>query len=342
MPGSIAESYESQGPLNAPLQQGLETISQDQEILFTQYVKLILPLDGYVFWVRSDLVGAAALCNCYNCSNQQVTPTTPYVNPTQAVLGPPGPYLKVQGSLHYSTSVRQSEDETMAVNSVIFTAQSEVNDFNLIGPTVMYIGTFEGRRFAFSKRDAWYKQAGLYHYQGDAVYPALASQLVDDVSAFDTTNVIVSNSLPIWLALNQFMPMYPSFLVEENIPPPYASVHIPPDSTTAVAARPAWGHTGTHSQLVKEKVKITVYGLRNFSALDFQDYVFQNSLDNPTVWGLMNMPVMQDEKRIQSELTVIAQKKSFEMEVNYYQIRVRDIARQLIQGAVPDIYLEPL
>ena len=248
----------------------------------------------------------------------------------------------MQGSLHYSTIVKQNEDETMALNSVIFTSESEVQDFNLIGPTVMYIGEFEGRRFAFSRRDGFYKQSGIYHYKGDAVYPALASQLVDDISQFDSTNVIVSNSLPIWLGLNQFFPMYPSFLVEENIVPPYASVHIPADSTTAIAARPHWSRHGTHSQLVRERVKITLYGIRNFNALDFQDYVFQNSLDNPSVWGLCNMPVMRDEKRTQTELTVIAQKKTFELDVNYYQRRVRDISRQLILKCIPKIILEPL
>jgi hypothetical protein len=342
MPGSISEAFESQSPLQGPLDSGLETISNSQTVAFTQYVKLILPLDGYVFWVRADLVGSAALCACYNCTTQQVKPTFPYINPTQAVLGPDGPFLQVAGSLHYTSVVQQNEDETFAKNSVVFTAQSEVQEFNLIGPSVMYIGEYEGRRFAFKQRDGWYKQAGIYHYRGDAVYPALESQLIDDVSQFDTTNVIVSNSLPIWLRLNQFMPMYPSFLVEENIVPPYASVHIPAESTTALAARPHWGKRGTHSQLVRETVKITLYGMRNFNALDFQDYVFQDSLDNPSVWGLCNMPVMRDEKRTQSELTVIAQKKTFELEINYYQRRVRDISRQLILYCVPTIILGEL
>ena len=85
MPGSIAEAFESQSPLQGPLDSGLETISNSQTVTFVQYVKLILPLDGYVFWVRSDLVSSEALCNCYNCSTQQVKPTFPYINPTEAV-----------------------------------------------------------------------------------------------------------------------------------------------------------------------------------------------------------------------------------------------------------------
>lgn len=327
---SIAESYEHQGPLNPPLQSGIETISQNQEVVFTLYVKLILPLDGYVFWVRSDLVDELMVCNCWK-----------YAAPPLDGSSPPGPVFSAQGSLHYSTQVKQNEDETMALNRVVFTAQEEVQEFNNVGPCTMYIGVFEKVRFAFSNRGMFYQQAGIYHYQGDAIYPALASQIIDSLDNFDTNNVIVSNSLPIWLMLNQFMPMYPSFLVTENLQPPYASVHIPPENTTALAAMPLWDKTSTHSQLVKDRVRITLYGMRNFNALDFQDYVFQYSLDNPSVMGIMNMPVMQDVKRTQSELMVIAQKKVFEVEINYYQIRVRDLALQYITKVIPQFITEP-
>jgi hypothetical protein len=320
---SIAESINSANPLQGPLKEGLDTLSASQQITFTLYVKLILPLDRYVFWVRSDLVSDMALGGAYSYSVPD------------GGGPPPAPVICVPGSLHYATQVKQNEDESIAVRSVTFTAESEVQDFNKVGPCVMYIGEFEGLRFAFNRRESFYQQAGLFHYTGDAVYPALASQLVDCLEDFDATNVVVSNSLPIWLALNKFMPMYPSFLVQENLEPPYASVHIPPDSTRAIGAAPFWDRTGTHSQLVREKVKITLYGLRNYNALDFQDYLFQNSLDNPSVWGLCNTPVMQDEKRTQSELTILAQKKVFELEINYYQVRARNIARQLILKCIP-------
>jgi hypothetical protein len=330
---SIADSLESQSPLQGPLDAGLDTLSGSQTVVFTQYVKLVLPLDGYVFWVRSDLVSAVMRCTCY-----QYMPVDPLAGPQ----APPAPVIEVKGSLHYSTDVKQDEDQTMALNRVIFTSQTEVNDFNGIGPCVMYIGEFEGQKFAFNSRASFYKQAGLWHYSGDALYPALASQIVDDLDNLDTSNVIVSNSLPIWLTLNAFMPMYPSYLVQENLEPPYASVHIDPASTTAIGAAPLISATGSHSQLVSERVKITLYGLRNFSALDFQDYVFQYSLDNPDLFGIMDMPVMRDEKRTQSELTIIAQKKTFELKINYYQLRAREIGRQLILYCLPEIILAPL
>jgi len=327
---SIAESYDSQGKLAAPLKAGLETLSDNQTIRFTRYVKAVLPLDGFVFWIRSDLASQAQICQCYQYSGfVPKDGTAPYGN-----------VVDIPGSFHYASEVVQEEDQSIAVNKIIFTAEQPIQEFNFIGPHIMYIGEFEGIRFAFNHRKWFYKQADIYHYEGHAVFPALETQLIDDISQLDLSNVVVSNSLPIWLTLNKFMPMYPSYLVLDNVEPPYASVHIIPESTQAIAERPQWGPTGTHSQLVKEKVRITLYGLRNFNALDFQDYVFQYSLDNPSVFGVMNMPVMQDLKRTQSELLVIAQKKQFEIEINYYQLRVREIARQLILHCIPEIIVQ--
>jgi hypothetical protein len=331
---SIAESYDHQKPLNPPLQTGLETLSQDQEIEFTLYVKLILPLDGYVFWVRSDLVSQLMVCNCWQYS-------TPVPDDGSS---PPGPTFCAKGSFHYSSQIKQGEDETMSLNRVVFTAQEEIKEFNAVGPCTMYIGEFDKDlvRFSFSNRASFYKQADIFHYQGDAIYPALESQIIDSLDNFDVNNVIVSNSLPIWLMLNQFMPMYPSFLVTPNLQPPYASVHVVPDSTQAIGMQPLWDIRSNHSQLVSEKVRITLYGMRNFNALDFQDYVFQYSLDNPTVLGFMNMPVMRDDKRTQSELGILAQKKVFECEINYYQTRVRNIALQYIIQCIPTVTVEPI
>ena len=83
-----------------------------------------------------------------------------------------------------------------------------------------------------------------------------------------------------------------------------------------------------------------MYGLGNNQAMDFQDYVFQYSL-NTDVIGVMNMPVIRDEKRTQSELSVIAMKKSIEIEVSYYQARVNTIARQFIKSAIPTYMVAP-
>lgn len=325
---SVEESIGVQNQLRATLDLGIDTLSVNQEITFTKYIKLVLPLDGYVFWVRADLVSQGALYNVaeYNRNNyNQAAPVTA------------APTVKVKGSLHYATDQVQREDETFGLNRVLFTAESEIQDFNQVSPHVMFLGTFQGIRFAFTARRQFYQQADIFHYEGDAVYPAMETQIVDSLAGFDTSNVIVSNSLPAWLGLNKFMPMYPSYLLPENIEPLYASVHIQPESTNAIQAVPRIDSaTSSHYQLVTDHVKITMYGLRNFNALDWVDYVLQY-MTNYDVMGLMNMPVIRDEKRLQSELNVIAMKKSIEFDVSYYQTRVNDVAKQLILSATMSI-----
>ena len=67
--------------------------------------------------------------------------------------------------------------------------------------------------------------------------------------------------------------------------------------------------------------------------MDFQDYILSNSLNDE--FGIMNMPIIKDEVRTQSELNVRGMKKSIEFEISYYQSVAQDIARQLILSSIP-------
>jgi hypothetical protein len=160
-------------------------------------------------------------------------------------------------------------------------------------------------RFAFSRRQNFYQQAGKYHYVGDAVYPFMETQIIDDPVQFDTLNVVVSNSLPIWLAFDQMnppfpfparqqIPMYPSFLVPDDIAPPYAAVHIVPDSTRAIAGAPQYDQFHSQYQFVQERVEVTFYGLRNFNVLDFTSYVQWMAEQENAPFGIMNIPLPRD------------------------------------------------
>lgn len=324
---TIAETVGTKTELASGLAQGVNTISLNQTVTFTLYVRLVLPLDGYVFWVNAALLTDSALFDAAQYNRLE------YDNYEAPV---PSRILVAQGSLHYTSETNQLEDRTTAFNTMIFTSLQEITDFNSINPSMMYVATYEGIKFAFNRRDAFYKQADLYHYSGKALYSIMDTQLIDSMTGFDTTNVIVSNSLPIWLTLNQYFPMFPSYLVDQNIPPPYAAVDIDPRSTQALQSAPLITLDSSHYQLVKESVKIIIYGTRNYNALEFQDYVFQYSLNTDNI-GILNMPVIQDEKVTQSEFGIIAQKKSITFEISYYQKNLLDIARQLIEHAFIDV-----
>lgn len=344
---TVTESAGAKTPMGSDLAAGVDALSLDQQITFTLYVRLVLPLDGYVFWVKAELLTPSALANA-------LRPGVVPPNLAPAIVAA-AKTLIVKGSLHYGTDSRQEQEENYSANRMVFTAEDEVNDLDNITPGTMWIGSdpeiLSGRRFTFSSQTSRYEKAGLWHYVGFAVYPDMQTQIIDDLAGFDSTNVVVSNSLPAWLALNSYVPFYgfgnpslplfPSFLVPANLVPPFAAVHIAPESTRALAAAPRIGRRSSHDQLCADVVKITLWGIRNFSALDFLDCVNQYSLDVAAI-GIMNVPVVRDEKRTQNELNTIAMKKSIEFEVSYLQSRMNDVARQTIKSAIINFDPEPL
>jgi hypothetical protein len=303
-------------PLAASLAAGVENISYNQRVNFTLYKKVILPVDGFVFWVKWDLASGG------------IDPTLPGT-------------LSIKGSLHYSTDVGQHEDATIAYNTIVFTALSEVDTFKDINPQTMYLANFEGIRFSFSSRGKFYEQANLYHYMGTAVSAIDETQVIDTQAELDALEPIVSNSLPIWLAMRSYVPpypgftcpidLYPSFLVPDNLQPPYGAVHI--EDTRSLVETAFLGPTLTSQQLAAETVRVTTYGVNNDTIITFLNFVIQYSYDWNFI-GMMNMPIIVDEKRTSPELGVLAQKKTIEFKIAYLQKSVRNVARQFIKHCV--------
>lgn len=335
---SVKEASSAKTELASDLDAGVQTISLNQEIKFGLYVRVVLPLDGYVFWLNANLMSNAALIEA-NIVTSQIL---------QEVDGEESLSIKTLGSLHFGTDIRQEEQENYAANRMIFTSEEEVTYFNQIAPNLMWIGEFEGMRFGFSSQSSRYKQAGLWHYVGFAIYADMDTQIINQVSQFSTAQ-IVSNSLPAWLAMNNYKPiygfgnpgitLYPSFLSPNNLAPPFATVHIDPSGTRALASAPTIdSSTSRHTQLCAERVRVTLWGANNAFAMNFFDMVYQYSSDVGTI-GIMNMPVPRDEKRTQTELVAIAQKKVVEYEISYLQQSMRNISQQLITSVVPTFYV---
>jgi hypothetical protein len=80
-------------------------------------------------------------------------------------------------------------------------------------------------------------------------------------------------------------------------------------------------------------VTISITGLRNASIEDFLRYVQQYTLGDDAEMGVMNIPVVQDERVTQNELNIIAMRKTIKFKINYYQQRMRDLSRRLITSA---------
>ena len=319
---SIAsEAAAAPNELESALYQGIENLSRGQSFTFVQFQRYVLPLDGYIYWVQTA---------------------------TQSV---------VKGSLHYSIQKEQEEAQTITVNSVVFTAESEVAFLNTIQPGYMWIatvtqpgtdpdGTVEPMQIAFSRRGAFYEQDGLYHYTGFEVYPALKTQIVTSSTGLSAQEPIVSNSLPIWLSQNSFAPVFPSFLVPDNLPPPYIVVHIDPARTDPLQAFPLYTWPGTEEsgtgtsplyqqtsqQLMRDRVKLTLFGFNNQLAIQYFSSLINYSI-NTDDFGFCNSPAIRDDKYPQVEISAIAQQKTIEIEASYYQSTADAVAQRLILSA---------
>lgn len=292
---------------------GIDDISQQRLVTFVSYIKRVLPLDGFVFWIRAEQIEAT-------------------------------------GSLHYMSERQQEEDETAARNAVVFTTTNQLAQLNTRGTTTLMVGSFEGMSYAFSSHGWFNALAGVWHYTGSALTPAMETQLVDEASQIDPTKLIVSNSLPAWLSLVSYTPpwlvplnplitLYPSFLVPDNLSPPYGSVHIEPSRTESLQGSPTFV-VSSHYQLTTDQVRVTLYGCDNAMALDFLDLVLRFSFDQDII-GIMNMPVVRDDKRAWPEGMILAQKKLIDFQVSYNQSRVNDLAVQLITAASMTVLFPP-
>lgn len=290
--------------LAAGLQAAVAQLSEGQDFAFTLYKRLVLPADGFVFWAPASTV------------------SPPVVGPLLA--------FTVNGSLHLTQDTQQQSEANYDIQSVVFTTKKQVTAFEEIDPGLMYVLTLpNGSLLAFNGQRMRYDPAGIWHYYGRALFPFEASQVI--ANALDIPDdAVVSNSLPLWLAMTtDTLPVYPSFLVPQNAIPPYVSVDI--ENTEAIGAAPLRYLDDSQSQLTQETVAFTFYGVRNNGVLDFQAAVLDNSLSGD--YGMMNSPVPVDEKQPQSEFGIIAQRKKMVAQVNYYQTRTRAVARKLILSA---------
>jgi hypothetical protein len=302
----IAENTGTQ--LSAVLQSAVETISSSQQITFRLYVKQVLPLDGFVYWVNATIINKDELVRLEIDSLHTVA---------------------INGSLHRQVVTEQSETVSRAVNSIIFTPTEKIDDFNAESPDAIYLGEYAGTQFAFSRMDSRYTQSGIYHYRGTAILPTMRTQIIDSPDDI-SDELVLSNSTPIWLALKKYATVYPSFLSPANLKPPYIVADVrdthPLQMAPLMSSSARWQH-------VQDRVRITLYGMSNADVLAYLDYVVSSALEDEN-FGITNLPVVTDGKANQVEITALAKQKFIDFDVNYYQATTRDISRQLIKEVI--------
>lgn len=302
----LAENTGSQ--LASVLQSAVETLSSAEEITFRLYVKQVLPLDGFVYWINAAILSPEELT--------RMKVINPHV-------------LSVKGSLHRQVVNEQSATNYRTVNNIIFTPIEKIDDFNVGEPEAIYLGEYAGTQFAFSRMDSRYSRSEIFHYRGTAILPTMRTQIIDSVDDISSEQIL-SNSTPVWLSLKQFGSVYPSFLSPANLKPPYLVADV--RDTVALQAAPLTRECRRY-QLVQDRVRLTLYGFSNNRAMDFMDYVVETALIGEQ-FGITNIPVVNDEKSNQVEINALAKRKYIDFDVNYYQATTREISRQLIRNVI--------
>lgn len=293
---------------SGPIGDGINVLTLAVEVEFQKYSRVVLPLDGYIFWQPMD----EAIC--------------------------------VKGSVHFAQEIDQEETETYGAITVTFTTREPLVGFEALPPNTLHVGRIHGVRYAFSRQQGLFQEAGLWHYQGRSIPPALESQFLDTPGSIDPDQAVTSNSLALWLELNTFqnvltgknglaggLLLYPAGLVPPNLPAPYGVVKI--EDTRALQAVPLIGPTSSSDQLNADRVRITLYGLQHNAGIDFLNAVLQYSLLTDNL-GLMNMPTVIDGSRQMPELQAVALQKFVLFEMSYLQSRVNNVARKLIKSAM--------
>jgi hypothetical protein len=326
----LSESQTKQTALAGALSAGLDNIRYGQEIAFTPYIRLVLPIDGFVFWVRYDQVGAETLKDA-------------------GLLDEGAQPITVDCDIHMATSTDQSEDENIDVSNVVVTTKQEVRPFHDAIVTVMWLAESEGVRFAINSRKSFSQQANVFHYVGKTIYPAMMTQIIDDASQFNLRELVLSNSTALWLFIASDIhravwlpgftfPLFPKYLIPDNLDPPYGVVSPLEGTIRGINLAPTYSLTFSRDHFVEEEVDIILYGCPHRIAADFVDSVLGYTLAE-TTFGIQNTPTIKDEPRQQTELSVLAQKKRINFKINFHQRVLRDMAIRLITKCVPNITL---
>ncbi|QDH14152.1 hypothetical protein E3E12_08070 [Formicincola oecophyllae] len=284
-----------------------------QNITFRQYRRMVLPLDGHVFWVATGTTQTLA------------------------------------ATLNAATSAVQTAQETASPTALTLTinASDDLKPFTARAQGLLWVGTWQGQDFAISNASTSDLNAGSVLYSGQTITAPFAAQFVDDASQLDNKALLTSSCLPAFLAMPsqptpltkscpwpEGVPVFPSFAVPDDQPTPYIAVCCRPKTLAPVSMAPSHDAASkTSSQIVREGVRLTLMGLDNQQACQVRDYVRQWALGHDSVLGVVNSPVIRDRPQKNPATATQAVRKTIDFTVMYPQRAMADIAMGLIKAA---------
>lgn len=303
-------------PLATSQADSVGDVSDDQRLTFKQYRRVVLPADGFIFWVS---------CNIER---------------------------EITGSAHIQTNNTQDEWQAANHGKIILTTPEELPPFRAQENELdtVWVGVWEGMPFAIGSQSARYVQAGLCRYVGDTITPAFAAQFLDTEDDLKGLSPYASTSLPLFLRMPQYpnpalawcpwpsgTSIFPSFSVPDNQKPPYITVHIEASATKPLSMGTLSAQSGTTGTIVKEHVRLRLLGLNNARASNLLNYITHWALIHADEIGVLNTPIVVDEKNPLPNINALAPLKTIELDIMYSQSSARDAALQTITHATTSL-----
>jgi len=295
--------------LDNTLFEGYQQLSGNQKITFTRYVSKILPIDGWHFWVKAELLD-----------------------------GETEPFNKVvSGTLHQSVNQTQEATKSNAITSIILTVNQPIDLLKEVNQESMWLGEYDGSKFSFNIQNAFYDNANQFHYAGDAVYIENSDAFIDDINDLNLDDTVITNCIPLFIALNDQVQIYPAFLNPTNLKPPYATIEV--KQTTGVAAGITFNEFDDSKLMQWDKVELSIFGLRKKQLSDFLKYLTTKQLETEA-FGIYWLPSIQNENIPQSEVNILTNKKVLSFDVNYVIEDIRNAATAFIENIFVDFFVK--
>lgn len=306
--GIDSEIASGGGFLKDVIETGWATLAQAREFDLVKYNAFRNPADGYLYWLKTDEV------------------------------------QKITGSLHNRAIQENTQDHTNNRNTIILTTSDQIKGFDVADPTTALFISIQiddpsivdggPMIIGFNSSDAFYEQAGTYHYMGEAVFPNFRQFIVDDPVDW-AANIVPANSLPIMIdQLGDYgVPVYAAWAVPANIQGAYISVNI--DNSRTMHMMPLYDSAqGVNyaNQFKADDIELVAYNMRAANIQGLVTHIFDSSM-RPAKFGLMSIPQVNDIPAVQSEYGIRADKKSVKMSINYWLSTSTELVRKTITQA---------
>lgn len=250
------------------------------------------------------------------------------MTPKELLSKAPKPYIDKQIALNYYPTTALTDlygykyllkdNPTSIIGSVHLESELEENSFGRFSASGIIVSTeqtlicgnlieWDNALFAIKETKSFNTQMGLNHYVCTSLFDYYADFLIDEEA--QANQILGTNSMRYFLALNSDIPLLPSFFEIPTNTPKYISVNISSSRANALTYQ---NDDNLLQQYKTDSVVLLAVGLNTNELMSFEMLLQQQSN-----LGFTRPPTWSAEKRYNKEFDLKANLWRMELEVNY-------------------------